>query len=307
MKLLLGKDYNNYCKTLDQQYINSIRCNTIKIQPQELIKKLKTKLWKIKQPFKENPEIIIIENKLKPGELGKSQEHKKGCFYIQEISSMMPAIALDIDNNNYVLDIAAAPGSKTTQIAAIMKNKGTILANDADLQRTKILAMNLQRCGVTNTITTQHKGKELCNKLQQLNFKFDKILVDAPCSGEGIIRTSTQKNIVFSKGLIEKFSNIQKRLLKNAFKVLKPNGTLIYSTCTYAPEENEEVIEYILKKEKNKIKIEKIQLPLKTRPGITKWQNKTYNNQVKNCIRIYPQDNNTEGFFIAKLKKIKIT
>jgi NOL1/NOP2/sun family putative RNA methylase len=304
MKLLLRKDFENYWGKIQEQPLKSIRVNTLKISTKELKKKLEDKDWKIKQPFKENPEIMIIESELQPGELGRSLEHLLGYYYVQEISSMMPVLVLNPKPNEIILDLCASPGSKTTQIAAKMKNTGTLIANDFKLGRIKILSSNLERCGVMNTMITKSLGESLCKKMKNENFQIDKILVDTSCSGEGTIKSTPKTLQMWNIKGIFSFSKIQKNLLEKAVEFLKPNGEIVYSTCTHAPEENEEVIDFILKKFDN-IKIEKIFLPLKTREGITKWQEKKYFKNVKYSCRIYPQDNNTEGFFIAKLRKVK--
>jgi len=302
MKLLLGVDYKNYLATLEKDYINSLRCNTLKITPEKLKEKL-SKKWKISQPFKEFKEIFFIDEKLQPGEIGRALEHQLGYYYVQETSSMMPALALNPQPNEIILDLAASPGSKTTQIASMMENSGTLIANDVSLGRVKILSANLQRCAVTNIIATHHEGSNLCNRLNKTGFEFDKILVDAPCSGEGTLRTSPKTCLMFNENIIKKLSKIQKSLIISALKVLKVGGEIVYSTCTHAPEENEGVINEILKQEN--IEILEIKLPLKTRQGITSWQDKKYSPEVKKCVRIYPQDNNTEGFFIAKMRRVK--
>ena len=304
MKLLLGKDFKNYWEKIQEQPLKSIRVNTLKITVDKLKEKLENKDWKIKQPFKENPEIMIIESELEPGELGRNLEHLLGYYYVQEISSMMPVLVLNPKENETVLDLCASPGSKTTQIAAKMKNTGTLIANDFKLGRIKILSSNLERCGVMNTIITKSRGESLCKRLRNENFEVDKILIDTSCSGEGTIKSTPKTLQMWNIKGIFSFSKVQKNLLEKAIGLLKPNGEIVYSTCTHAPEENEEVIDFILKKFDN-MKIEKISLPLKTREGITKWQEKEYLKDVKNSLRIYPQDNNTEGFFIAKLRKIK--
>ncbi|MBS3072753.1 RsmB/NOP family class I SAM-dependent RNA methyltransferase [Candidatus Pacearchaeota archaeon] len=294
------KDYEEFCKISAIPPVNSIRCNTIKISPSELKKRLE-KRWEIKQPFKKHPEIMIVESKLLPGELGKAIEHILGYYYIQEISSMMPVLVLNPKEDESILDLAAAPGSKTTQIASVMNNKGILIANEVSLGRIGILSTNLQRCAVTNSLVIRQTGESLCKKLVNLNIQFDKILADVPCSGEGTIRSSPRTVQMFSENLIKNLSNTQKYLAINAIKALKVNGTLVYSTCTHAPEENEAIISYLL--ENYPVEIQEINLPLKTRPGITKWKEKNYHKDVNKCIRIYPQDNNTEGFFIACLKK----
>ena len=304
MKLLLGKDFKNYWEKIQEQPLKSIRVNTLKITVDKLKEKLENKDWKIKQPFKENSEIMIIESELEPGELGRNLEHLLGYYYVQEISSMMPVLVLNPKENETVLDLCASPGSKTTQIASKMKNTGTLIANDFKLGRIKILSSNLERCGVMNTIITKSLGESLCKRLRNENFEVDKILIDTSCSGEGTIKSTPKTLQMWNIKGIFSFSKIQKNLLEKAVELLKPNGEIVYSTCTHAPEENEEVIDFILKKFDN-IKIEKIFLPLKTREGITKWQEKKYFKNVKYSCRIYPQDNNTEGFFIAKLRKVK--
>jgi NOL1/NOP2/sun family putative RNA methylase len=301
------KDFEKYLKIIREEPVNSIRCNTLKITPNELSQRFKEKKWDFVQPFKENPEIFIIKSELLPGELGRSLEHQLGYYYIQEISSMLPLIALNPKENEIFLDLCSSPGSKTTQASSSMKNTGTIIANEVSFGRIKILASNMQRCGVSNTIITKKDGIILCGILKQENMLFDKILVDAPCSGEGTIRSSPKTLKMWNIKMIKSLSKLQKNLLSSAIEILKLNGELIYSTCTHAPEENEEVVDFVLEKFKGKIKLEKINLPkeLKTREGITEWNTIKLNPEIKKCIRIYPQDNDTEGFFISKFKKIK--
>jgi len=368
-------DFKNYLKSLETEPPRAIRCNTLKISPEKLKSRLENKSWKIKQPFKDFPEIMIVEGKLaeegeisvnaksnsqqvrssqknlgvnnssaekpdevglgagpivskansnlwagragklsnknkkliplSPGELGRSIEHILGYYYVQEIASMLPIIALKPKPGELILDLAAAPGSKTTQLAAKMENDGTIIANEVTLGRVKVLASNTERCGVTNTIITKKEGAALCRKLKEMNFKFDKILIDAPCSGEGTLRTSKMTYRMWNINTVKKLSRIQKDLVESALEILKEGGEIVYSTCTHAPEENESVLNFILEKEGKNVKIEKVNLPVKCRDGIKEWKGEKFNPEVKNSCRIYPQDNDTEGFFIAKIKKIK--
>jgi NOL1/NOP2/sun family putative RNA methylase len=299
------KDNKAYWEILKTKPVHSIRCNTLKISPEKLIKKLNSKGWKISQPWKTNPEIMIIESALLPGELGRALEHLLGYYYIQELSSMLPMIAMKPKENESYLDLCAAPGSKTTQAAALMKNTGTIIANEISIGRMRILASNLERCGVTNTIITRKEGRALSKNLEKNNMTFDKILVDAPCSGEGTLRSTPKTYIMWNPKTIKHLSKLQKQLFLSSFDKLKINGEMIYSTCTHAPEENEEVVSYCLEKLGNKIEIIDFKLPIKTREGITKWQDKEYDKRVKLTKRIYPHDNNTEGFFVSKFRKVK--
>ena len=304
MQKLLGEDFETYMQILNKEPVRSLRCNTLKISPEELKKRLEKKGWKIKQPFEQHPEIMILQNELGPGELGRTFEHLLGYYYIQEIASMLPILVLQPKPNEIVLDLCAAPGSKTTQAAAKMENTGTIIANEVSLGRIKILATNLERCGVTNTIITRKEGYHFCKRLYDKSFFFDKILIDAPCSGEGTLRSTPKTFQMWNIKSVKNLSKIQKNLVDSAIKVLKPGGELVYSTCTHAPEENEEIVDYVLRNFPE-MKIQKINLPIDPRKGITKWQDKEYLEDVKFACRIYPQDSNTEGFFIAKFKKEK--
>jgi NOL1/NOP2/sun family putative RNA methylase len=297
-------DQKAYWTIIHNEAINSIRCNTLKIQPKELLKKLEEKGWKINQPFKQHPEIMIIESNLLPGEIGRSKEHLLGYYYVQEISSMLPILALKPTEDDSFIDLCASPGSKTTQAAAMMKNKGNILANDPSLGRIVILASNLEKCGVSNTIITRRDGVRLCQKLKKLDFHVDKILVDAPCSGEGTIRSSPKSLLMWNPKMMNFFAGIQRGLASNALELLSEGGEMIYSTCTHAPEENEFIVQYLLDNYDIEILDVKSELPLKAREGLVSWQDKIFSKEIAKCARVYPQDNDTEGFFLCKIKKL---
>ncbi len=301
LRLLLQdkQDFDNFERTIHTPPKNFIRCNTLKIPVENLVERL-SKKWKISQPFPSNPEIILIDQNLGPGDLGNAIEHLLGYYYVQEVCSMMSSIALDPQPGDLVLDLFASPGSKTTQMAAKMNNEGTLIANDFKMDRIIILASNLERCGVSNTIVTRNDGIAFCSYLAKSNFpKFDKILLDAPCSGEGTLRSSPKTFNMWNPKMVDKLSRQQKKFLAFAVKLLKKGGTLVYSTCTHAPEENEEIIDFALSN--FPLKVEKISLPLKTRPGVTKWQDKTFSPEVEKAHRIYPHDNDSEGFFVCKM------
>ena len=263
----------------------SIRINTLKTSTNEIKQRLSLKRipW-CKEGF-------WIEGQ----GIGNLKEHFLGYIYLQEAASMIPPVVLDTKENDMVLDLCASPGSKTTQMAAMMRNKGLIIANDNQFIRLKPLSINLQRCGVSNTIITLMEGrwfKEL---------SFDKILVDAPCSGIGTIRKSYKTIKWWNPNFVKKMAGIQRQLLKTAFELLNDKGTLVYSTCTLEPEENEGVIDYLI--ENFNAKVEKIDLDIRKSRCISEFEGKKYDQQVNNCLRIWPQDNDTEGFFVAKIKK----
>ncbi len=326
MQKLLGEEFEKYEEFVKKPILKSIRCNTLKISTKELKKKLEEKGWKISCPWENHPEVIIVEGKkcvissetseensketiepLLPGELGRSLEHLLGYYYVQELASMLPIISLCPKPHEKFLDLCASPGSKTTQAAAMMENTGNIIANEVSIGRIIILCSNVERCSVTNTIVTKKDGVAFCQKVLKYNpeLKFDKILVDAPCSGEGTLRSTPKTYLMWSINTVKSLSTLQKKLFKSAFKALKVGGEMIYSTCTHAPEENEEVVSEMLEYFKDTIEIVPTNLPIKTREGITNWEGKEFNEKVKLCSRVYPQDNDTEGFFVSKFKKIK--
>jgi len=278
----------------------SIRINTLKIDVEKIKRRIEKK-WEVE--WQKNyglDEAFVIKTKLDPGELGNSIEHKLGYFYVQSLSSMLPSKILGVEENSFVLDCCAAPGSKTTHLAALMQNTGAILANDISWERNIALLSNLQRCGVINTIVTSIPFQKLAKKIK---FSFDYILADVPCSNEGTIRKNLNILKTWNKKLSLWLSKIQKSILCNALNLLKNNGYLVYSTCTLNPEENEEVIDFALKR--FPIKLEKIKIKIKTRKGITEWKGKKYSKDLRKAIRIWPQDFDSEGFFIAKIKMEK--
>lgn len=304
MKKLLPEsdDYEKFMFYSRKKPLNFIRCNTIKISVQELKSRLREKGWRINQPFFEEPEIMLIKSGLMPGELGKAIEHVLGYYYVQGLSSMLPVIALSPKPGDILLDLCASPGSKTTQAAAMMQNKGTIIANDYRLDRVKILVSNLERTGCMNVIVTRNDGVQLCKRLEN-KMRFDKILVDVPCSGEGTLRSSEKTFLIWNIRMINKLSRQQMKLASSVVKLLKNGGEMLYSTCTYAPEENEKVVSFLI--ENFPLEIKKLRLPVKVRKGIRNWEGKEFADGIEKCCRIYPQDNDTEGFFLAKLRKVE--
>lgn len=274
----------------------SIRVNTLKMPIGELKKRME-KTWILTQiPWCK--EGFYVEHKKGRRDIGNAIEHTLGYFYVQEAVSMVPPIVLDPKPGEFVLDMCAAPGSKATQIAQYMQNKGILVANDYKGLRMAPLGINLQRMGITNVIATLMEGRFF------KNFNFDKILVDAPCSGTGTIRKSLKTLRIWNPDMIKRLAGTQKQLIDIAFQNLKKNGTLVYSTCSLEPEEDEEIIDYFLNKHDN-AKLEPIKLNgLKSSEPILEFEDKKYNPEIKKCLRLWPQDNDSEGFFVAKIKKL---
>ncbi len=294
LKTLWPDEYEEILSYAAKPLPDAIRVNTLKISVKKFLQITELGLEKINW----YRYAFIVKNQ---ATLGNTLEHALGYVYSQSLASMLPVLAMKPRKNEKILDLCAAPGSKTTQIAQHMQNTGVIIANDIHYKRLKALASNLQRCGVMNTLVIQKRGEKL---YKLTNEKFDKVLVDAPCSGEGTVRKDESAWNNWSYGKVSYFSKLQKKLIVSAFNMLKPNGILVYSTCTLAPEENESVIDYLLSKFDN-AKLEKIKIGgVKLRPGIVEFGKFRFSEEVKKCVRVLFQDLNSEGFFLAKIRKV---
>jgi len=274
----------------------SVRVNTLKISIKELKQRLNKKGWELTQiPWCK--EGFWIKHKQGRRDIGNMTEHTLGYFYVQEAASMIPPIVLDPKPGESILDMAASPGSKTTQIGQYMKNKGILIANDYKYQRMTPLDLNTQRIGLTNTVITLMEGRWF------KDFQFDKILIDAPCSGTGTIRKSLKTLRIWNPNMVKRLSSTQKQLIETAFNNLKPGGTMVYSTCSLEPQEDEGVVSFLLNKYPN-AKLEDINLKIKRGTPILEFNGVKFNPEVKKCLRLWPQDNDTEGFFVAKIRKL---
>jgi len=271
----------------------SIRVNTLKISVMECKKRLEKNWHLIQIPWCK--EGFWIDHKGKGDDyrrdVGNTIEHQLGYIYIQEAASMIPPLVLDPKPGEIVLDMCAAPGSKSSQISQYMKNQGIIIANDYKGIRLAPLGINLQRTSSQNSVITLMKG----DWFTKSGIEFDKVLVDAPCSGTGTIRKSLKTLRIWNPNMVKKIAREQKRLIDTGFQVLRKGGTLVYSTCSLEPEEDEEIIDFLIKKYDN-AKVIDIKLPgLKRGNIITEFEGKKYSKEVNKCLRLWPQDNDTEG------------
>ncbi len=239
--------------------------------------------------------------------LGKTLEHVTGKIYVQSLSSMLPVQVLDIDMGDKILDMCAAPGSKSTFLSEKMKQTGVLIANELSGSRSKKLVANLQRMGSLNTLVLQSDG---CALQAFLGQEFDKILLDAPCSSEGFSRRDSKFfEKMWSEQKIFQAAKLQKKLIISAFKMLMPGGEMIYSTCTSAPEENEIVVQYLLDEFPEEVEILKIDMrDIPHKNGLSHWDNRDIDPEIsEKCIRLYPHLRtdtwNSESFFVVKIKK----
>ena len=300
-RMLLGGKYEKFMEFSLRPLNKAVRVNTLKTSVKEMADRLSG--WELKQVPWCDEGFWISSKETDKYDIGNLIEHSLGYIYVQDPASMIPPVVLAPSPGDRVLDMCAAPGSKTTQLAQYMKNSGVLVANDNAPDRLKALEINIRRMGIFNTIVTAMQGSHL-KRLKPEGILFDKILLDAPCSGSGTIRKSYRSIQRYSYNFVRSMSSTQKRLICAAFELLKPGGILVYSTCTIEPEENEEVVSHLLEKYPD-AEVEPIGLPLERTEPFLEIGDKNYDKRVNNCLRILPQDNDTEGFFVARIKRVR--
>jgi len=277
-----------------------VRVNDLKIDRDALIKRLNERYNITAEVFDALPNTLKFHEREE--DLGKTLEIVLGYYYIQGFSSMLPPYILNPSENDKVLDLCSAPGSKTTQMAELMNNKGTLIVNEIQLDRIGALIYNLDRLNIINTGVIHSKGELLTR--YYFNY-FDKILIDAPCSGLGIMQKKIEVNQWWSLERVNKLHDLQVRLLVAAVKMLKTRGELVYSTCTLTPEENELVIDKLLRK--YPVEVIDIDLPVKYRKGFTSYDGKLLHPDLEKAVRILPWEADSDGFFMIKLRKTEDT
>jgi len=279
----------------------TIRTNTLKTRRRDLAQALISRGVNLDPIGKWSKVGLVVYSSSVP--LGATPEYLGGHYILQGASSLIPVMALAPQEGEKVLDMAAAPGGKTSHIAAIMKNTGFILANDAKKERTKAIVGNLHRLGITNTTVCSEDGKNLPKIMQK---SFDRVLLDAPCSGTGVVAKDSSVKTSKDYKDMGKVTKLQKELIVAAIDCLKPNspsggGYLVYSTCSILPEENESVVDYILKKRHVKLVSTGLDFG---EEGFVKFRQNRYHPSMKLCRRYYPHTHNMDGFFVAKIRKI---
>lgn len=275
----------------------SIRVNTLKNSVEEFKQRADEKQWQLEPVPWCDTGFWITRPETDTVKLGSTAEHMSGLFYIQEASSMMPVTALLKDNDNIemALDMASAPGSKTTQLAAGMKNQGALVANEFSSSRVKILCSNVQRCGVSNVALTHFDGRVFGGWLPET---FDSILLDAPCSGEGTIRKDPDAMHNWSLESVIEIGDTQRDLIESAFHALKPGGVMVYSTCTLNHQENQNICHHLVEQFGDAVTFEPLgDLFENAEKALTK----------EGFLHIYPQFFDSEGFFVAKIRKNSAT
>src|SRR5512137_3219579 len=285
-------DYEAFRAVQSLPLVSSARINTLKIERDKLLERL-TEQGIECRPFEWYP----LGLKLDVDSPGKLVETLLGFIHIQEELSMVPPLVLDPQPGENILDLCASPGSKTTQISAMMENRGLVIANEPSLARVAALRSNCERLGAMNVAITRYDGRRFPRGL------FHRVLVDAPCSAEGRERRGAG---VIARGSCRRSLDLQVLqigLLRNALRLTKPGGVVVYSTCTYAPEENELVVQEALG-DAQEFRLEKVCIPgLQECPGITQWNGKRLIDELSCTARYYPHINDTGGFYVAKIIK----
>jgi len=277
----------------------TIRTNSLKTRRRDLAQALINRGVNLDPVGKWSKVGLVVYSASVP--LGATPEYLAGHYILQGASSLLPVMALAPQEGERILDMASAPGGKTTHIAAVMKNTGMLLANDANRERCKAVVGNCHRLGITNTVICSHDGRVL----PKIMTGFDRVLLDAPCSGTGVISKDPSAKQSKDEQDIHLCSHLQKELILAAIDCLdhksKSGGYLVYSTCSVLPEENENVVDYVLKKRHVKLVPTGLDFGVE---GFTKYREKRYHPTMNLCRRYYPHTHNMDGFFVAKIKKL---
>lgn len=296
MKDLLGDEFPQYEASFDEVPFAGLRVNTLKLQPEEFEKMSPFALTSV--PWTNNGFYYSKASQDKKEQPGKHPYYFAGLYYIQEPSAMTPAALLPVEPGDCVLDMCAAPGGKSTELAAKLKGKGVLVTNDISSSRAKALLKNIEVFGVSNGAVLSEVPEHLVEYFPEY---FDKILIDAPCSGEGMFRKDNAIIKSWDEERPEFFHKIQLSILDAAVKMLKPGGYMVYSTCTFAPIENEGSIQYLLDNYPE-FEVVSIDAYEKFAPGRPEWI-ENGSEELKHTFRLWPQKIKGEGHYVALVRK----
>jgi len=287
------REFSLFRKSLFGSLPTHLRINRIKAEPDSVIDSLKEKGVHLDKASEKHDTLYLAPTLKSPGNL---IEYFLGHIHPQALTSCLASIALSPEENSYVLEMCAAPGGKTSHLAQLMNNTGLIIANELYPSRHIPLGHTLERLGVLNTIITGYQAQEF-----PLKQRFDYILADVPCSGEGRFRKIRESSIYRETNEKQKLPDLQKKIILRGFDLLKEEGEMLYSTCTYNPEENESVVSFLLQNRDAAL------LPLDTgfdsEAGILGWRDEKYDKELQKTARFYPHRINSVGFFMARIGK----
>ena len=317
MKLLLGGEYEDFMAALEQERYQALRVNPMKMDREEFLRKAPFSLSPV--PWEENG--FYYEKKENLPQPGKHPWHEAGVYYIQEPSAMSAVPFLEARPGERILDLCAAPGGKSTQIAAAMRGEGLLVCNEIHPARAGVLSENVERMGVRNALVLNETPDRLADRFPGF---FDRILVDAPCSGEGMFRKNEAAGEEWSPENVQMCAERQREILEYAYQMLRPGGRLCYSTCTFAPAENEGSIGWLLKKHPD-MHVLPIPMPEGFAPGHPEWADMEEVEEMEetagqtsgpeagsasgpapgleHTMRLWPHRLRGEGHFVAVLEK----
>jgi NOL1/NOP2/sun family putative RNA methylase len=282
-------DIDTFLDKIDRPPQKYIRVNALKTTKKELMNRLEERGFALEKSLIDD----VVAVREGPHPIGATPEYLQGYYYIQDLSSCISVVALDPQENETILDMCAAPGGKTTYIAQKMNNTGLIVALESNSKRLNSLMFNLSRCGVINTCIYNLNALDA----RKLKLTYDRILLDAPCTCEGVIQKDVGRKTSHRPSDIEHCSKNQVRLLETAVKLARHDSIIVYSTCSFAPEENEMVVDRILKA----YDLEIVPIDYGSE-GLPEFGDLKFDVQVRKTRRFYPHIHNTLGFYIAKMK-----
>jgi NOL1/NOP2/sun family putative RNA methylase len=285
-------DYEGFLEALRRPLPVTIRANTLKIGALELRGLLTERGYRL-DPVPGLEEAFFLAGTDSPG---STLEYFLGYYHPQGLTSMIPARVLDPQPGENILDLCAAPGGKATHLAQLMGNRGLVVANEPKIHRRHIIRSHIDRLGTTSILATRYDGQNFPGRLQ-----FQRMLLDPPCSAEGTYRGGPQAPLSAVHNVTSHLSRLQRALLRRAWDLLRPGGTLVYSTCTYAPEENEAVIGELLAA--GQAELLPLKIPFPHSPGLVSWEGQEFHPDLAGAARFYPHHINSWGFFIAHLRK----
>lgn len=298
-KIIPSQKFDNVANTFAMEKPTTFRVNTLKRTVSDVREKLQNSGFRL-EPVSWYPDAFILrDSRLR--DLQETDIYKKGEIYVQSLPSMIPPLVLNPQPGENILDLTAAPGSKTTQIACLMKAQGRLLANDNNKVRFYRLKANVELQGAACVELSLRYGEVFGREYPN---EFDRVLLDAPCSAEGRFEAKDPSTFGYWKpSKVHEMAQKQKKLIYSAVSALRSGGALVYSTCTYAPEENEGILDWALSKFPDEIELENIAFSLPNQmAGLGAWEDKTFNPSVRKAVRILPSAQ-MEGFFVACLRK----
>ena len=284
-------EFSLFQESLQRPIPTHLRINRLLVEPVSLTHLLEEKGIQLIQSSQRYDTLYLAPGLASPGNL---LEYFLGYIHPQALTSAIASIALAPKENSYVLDMCAAPGGKSTHCAQLMNNTGLIVSNDLYVNRHISLGHTLSRLGVLNAMVTGYQAQEF-----PLKQRFDYVLADVPCSCEGKFRKTRDTNSYRENKGKEKLPDLQKKIILRGFDLLQENGQMLYSTCTYNPEENESVVNVLLKE--RDAELLPIDVGLDVESGITEWKDEKYDKRVQKAARFYPHRLDSVGFFMARI------